>query len=113
MSTLISEIEYKGKKIDLTNELSKKIELIIEKSKFGGIGMDHLIEKFDVYLDSEFNSFYEELKSGEYGTKYSNQPSYDSLKALVDSVNILRKFYGWETLSIKEMITYKQELFEE
>lgn len=47
MSRLISEIEYRGKKIELTNELLKEIELIIEKSKFGGIVMDHLIEKFD------------------------------------------------------------------
>lgn len=66
--------------------------------------MDHLIEKFSGYIEFEFNMFYEELKSGKYGTKYSEQPSYHALKALIDSVNILKKFYGWETSTIKEMV---------
>lgn len=71
--------------------------------------MDHLIEKFSVHIDFEFDMFYEELKSGKYGKKYSEQPSYYVLKALIDSVNILRKFYGWETLSIKEMVLDRDE----
>ncbi len=71
--------------------------------------MDHLIEKFYEYIIFEFNMFYEELKSGKYGTKYSEQPSYHRLKAFIDSVNILRKFYGWETLSIKEMVLDREE----
>ena len=71
--------------------------------------MDHLIEKFSIYIEFEFNMFYEELKLGKYGAKYSEQPSYHVLKTLIDSVNILRKFYGWETLSIKEMILDREE----
>ena len=71
--------------------------------------MDYLIEKFSEYIIFEFNMFYEELKSGKYGNKYSEQPSYYRLKAFIDSVNILRKFYGLETLSIKEMVLDRDE----
>ncbi|KGK88002.1 hypothetical protein [Clostridium sp. HMP27] len=71
--------------------------------------MDHLIDQFDAFIDFDFNCFYEELKSGKYGTKYSDQPTYPSLKATIDSVNILRKYMGWNMLSIKEMVAEREE----
>lgn len=70
--------------------------------------MDHLIDKFECNIDFEFNNFYEELKSGKYGAKYNEQPSYYALKTLIDSVNILRKYMGWERLSIKDMVLYRE-----
>lgn len=71
--------------------------------------MDHLIERMGTDIDFEFDYFYRELKSGKYGTRYSEQPSYSTLKALVDSVNILRKHIGWNRISIKEMILDRED----
>lgn len=71
--------------------------------------MDHLIESFEAHIDFDFNCFYEELQSGKY-KKYSDCPSYARLKAIVDSVNILRKYIGWERLSIRDMVNERGEL---
>ena len=72
--------------------------------------MDHLIERMGSDIEFEFNYFYRELKSGKYGIRYIDQPSYSTLKALVDSVNILRKHIGWDRITIKEMILDRDEL---
>ncbi|AKA71230.1 hypothetical protein [Clostridium scatologenes] len=69
--------------------------------------MDHLIDNFDIYIDSSFNDFYQEWKSGQY-KKFSECPSYYELKTLLDSVNPLRKYIGWERLSIKDMLDYRE-----
>lgn len=65
--------------------------------------IDHLIDNFDVYIDWAFGDFYQEWKSGQY-KKFSECPSYYELKTIINSVNHLRKYIGWEALSIKEMI---------
>ena len=67
------------------------------------IKIDHLIDKFDVYIDSAFSDFYQEWKSGKY-KKFGECPSYGELKTLLYSVNPLRKYMGWNTLNIKQMI---------
>ncbi|MFR1707622.1 MAG: hypothetical protein ACLSV2_01875 [Clostridium sp.] len=36
--------------------------------------------------------------------KYSDCPSYKELKVLLDSVNILRKYYGWESVTVTEIV---------
>lgn len=69
--------------------------------------IDHLIDKFDVYIDSSFSDFYDEWKSGQY-KKFAECPSYSELKTLLNSVNHLRKYIGWEALSTKEMIAYRE-----
>lgn len=71
--------------------------------------MDHLIERIGSGIECEFDYFYRELKSRKYGVRYIDQPSYSTLKALIDSVNILRIHIGWERISIKEMVLDREE----
>lgn len=68
--------------------------------------MDHLIDKFENYIEFEFNQFYEEWSSEKY-KKYSECPSYISLKAILDSVNILNKYMGWEMVSISKIMSHR------
>lgn len=69
--------------------------------------MDHLEDKFDIYIETSFKDFYREWTTGKY-TKYSECPSYNELKTLIDSCNILRKYLGYQLLSIKEMISDRE-----
>lgn len=62
--------------------------------------MDHLIDDFDVHIDWIWKYFYKEWKTGNY-KKFSDCPSYKELKVLLDSVNILRTYIGWERITIK------------
>ena len=74
------------------------------KHEFGGENMDHAIDNLDEFVKVTFEfQFLKEWKSGKY-KKYSECPSYPKLKALVDASNIMRKYLGWETLKIKNMI---------
>jgi len=51
--------------------------------------------------------FYKVWTSTKY-KKFSECPSYYELKTLLDSVNPLRKYIGWETLSIKGMLDLRE-----
>ncbi len=72
--------------------------------------MDHIIERINADIEFEFEYYYRELMSGKYGCRYSEQPSYGTLKALIDSVNILRKNIGWDSITIKEKVLDREEL---
>jgi len=65
--------------------------------------MDHLIDCFELYIDSSFEDFYREWTSGKY-MKYAECPSYYELRTLLDSVNPLRKYMGWKPLLIRDLI---------
>lgn len=65
--------------------------------------IDHVIDRIENDIEIEFQEFYKEWKSKKY-KKFSECPSYGVLKALIDSSNILRKYIGWDRLSIKNMI---------
>jgi hypothetical protein len=68
--------------------------------------MDHAIESLQSFIDATFEfSFLAEWNSGDY-KKYSDCPSYEELKTLIDASNIMRKHIGWETLSIKKMVEF-------
>lgn len=66
--------------------------------------MDHVIERIDADIEFDFEYLKEEWESKKY-KKFSECPSYKGLKALIDASNILRKHIGWETLSIKKMLS--------
>lgn len=62
--------------------------------------MDHAINALEPYLEAEFSDFIREWETGKY-KKYSDAPSYYSLKALIDATNILNKYMDWGLISIK------------
>ncbi|AKN32418.1 hypothetical protein Ccar_16755 [Clostridium carboxidivorans P7] len=66
--------------------------------------MDHAINSLEPFIKVTFSyEFLLEWQSGKY-KKYSECPSYEELKALIDASNIMRKYLGWEPLSIKSML---------
>jgi hypothetical protein len=66
--------------------------------------MDHAIDSLEPFVDATFSyEFLPEWQSGKY-KKFSDCPSYAELKALIDASNIMRKYIGWERLSIKSML---------
>lgn len=71
--------------------------------------MDHLIEDFQVHIDWASRDFLEQWTSGKYKV-YAECPSYYELKAIIDSVNILRVYYGWTRLTIRQIVELNKEL---
>lgn len=65
--------------------------------------MDHAIDALHVYVDIEAEFFAEEWKSGDY-KRFSDCPSYESAKVLLDSLNIMRRHMGWENLKLKDWL---------
>lgn len=66
--------------------------------------MDHAIESLQSFIDVTFEyEFLPEWKSGKY-KKYSDCPTYNELKTLIDASNIMRKYIGGQSLSIKSML---------
>ena len=67
--------------------------------------MDHLFNAMQPFYEAEAGIFLEEWKSGEY-QKWSDCPSYESLKAIIKAANIIRSYLGWERLTIKNLTLY-------
>lgn len=57
---------------------------------------------FDVLMDC----FVREHRTGKYG-KLSDNPYFEEVKALVDSMNVLRKYLGWEIITLKQEVQYR------
>jgi len=49
--------------------------------------------------------FIEEHRKGNY-KKLSDNPYYDEIKALIDSMNILRKYLGWDPIRLKDEVNF-------
>ena len=67
--------------------------------------MDHLLNAMQPFYEAEAGIFLDEWKSGEY-QKWSDCPSYESLKAIIKAANIIRSYLGWERLTIKNLTLY-------
>ncbi len=70
--------------------------------------MDHVIDGMKPHYEVLLDWFVEEHKSGKY-KKLSDNPYYDEIKALIDSMNILRKYLGWETIKLKDEVKFYME----
>lgn len=67
--------------------------------------MDHVIDSIKPYYEVTLDQFLEEHRAKEY-KKLSDNPFYDELKALIDAMNILRKYLGWDTLKLSEEVNF-------
>lgn len=65
--------------------------------------MDHAWNSLEPFYQAEAECFLEEWKSGEY-KKWSDCPSYERLRAIIQAANIIRKYLGWDRLSIRDII---------
>lgn len=67
--------------------------------------MDHILNAIKPYYEAEVSQFLEEWKSGQY-KKWSDCPSYDSLRTIIKAANIIRGYLGWSRLTVKELVQY-------
>ncbi len=47
----------------------------------------------------------EEQRTGQY-KKYSENPYFEEIKALIDSMNILRQYMGWDKIRLKDEVEF-------
>lgn len=65
--------------------------------------MDHVLDAMQPHYEVTLDWFIEEQRTGKY-KKLSDNPYYEEVKALIDSMNILRKYLGWERIRLKDEI---------
>lgn len=67
--------------------------------------MDHVLDAIKSFYDVYLDGFLEEWRTGEY-KKLSDCPSYDEVKAIIDSMNCIRKYLGWENIKLSEEVKF-------
>ena len=65
--------------------------------------MDHVLDAMEPYYEVTLDYFMDEQRTGKYKT-LSENPHYREIKALIEAINILRKYMGWETLKLSEEV---------
>ena len=71
--------------------------------------MDHVIEGMQPHYDVLLDWYIKEHRKGQY-KKLSDNPYYGEVKALIDAMNILRKYLGWETIKLSEEVSWRLEV---
>lgn len=69
------------------------------------IVIDHVLDAIRPHYEVTLDWFMEEQRTGKY-KKFSDNPYYEELKALIDVMNILRKYLGWETIRLKDEVEF-------
>ena len=67
--------------------------------------IDHVLDAMKPYYEVTLDWFIEEQRTGKY-KKFLGNPYYEEVKALIDSMNILRKYLGWDTIRLKDEIAF-------
>jgi len=69
------------------------------------IKIDHVLEAVSSHYEVYRDLFIEEHRMGNY-KKLTDNPYYDEIKTIIDAMNILRKYLGWETINLKEEVKF-------
>lgn len=67
--------------------------------------IDHVLDAVRPHYEALLDCFLEEHRTGNY-KKLSDNPYYDEVKALIDAMNVLRKYLGWETIKLKDEVEF-------
>ena len=67
--------------------------------------IDHVLDAMKPHYEVTLDWFIEEQRTSKY-KKFSDNPYYEEVKALIDSMNILRKYLGWETIRLKDEVEF-------
>lgn len=67
--------------------------------------MDHVLNAIMPYYELTLDQFVEEHKNGKF-EKLSDNPLYDELKSLIDSMNVLRRYLNWEQIRLKDEVDF-------
>lgn len=65
--------------------------------------MDHVYNSIEAFYEVYFDEFMEHHRTGKY-KKLSDNPMYDEMKTLINSMNIIRKHLGWGTIKLSEEV---------
>ena len=65
--------------------------------------IDHVIDAIRPHYEAVLDCFIEEHRTGKY-KKHSENPYFDELKALINAMNILRQYMGWDKIRLKDEI---------
>lgn len=74
--------------------------------------MDHVINAMQPYYDVTLEWFLSEQRSREY-KNISDNPYYEELMALINSMNIIREYLGWGSIILEdelELYIWKKRL---
>jgi hypothetical protein len=67
--------------------------------------MDHVLNAMQPHYEALLDYFLEEQRTGRY-KRFSDNPYYDEVKALINAMNVLRKYLGWETIKLKDEVEF-------
>jgi hypothetical protein len=67
--------------------------------------MDHVLNAMQPHYEALLDYFLEEQRTGRY-KRFSDNPYYDEIKTIIDAMNILRKYLGWETIKLKDEVEF-------
>jgi hypothetical protein len=70
--------------------------------------MDHVLEGLNTHYEVLMYWFVEEHKSGQY-KRLKDNPYYLEVKAIIDSMNCIRKYLKWEPLRLSEEVRWRME----
>ena len=65
--------------------------------------MDHVENAISQFYDVYLDEFMEYQREGKY-KKLSDNPMYEEIRAIIDAMNILRKYLGWQTINLSEEV---------
>ena len=67
--------------------------------------IDHVLNAMQSHYDAILDNFIEAQRTSEY-KKLTDNPFYEEVKALLDAMNILRKYLGWKTTTLKQEVEF-------
>lgn len=67
--------------------------------------MDHALDSLQPFYDAALQQFMDAQKEDNY-KKFSDNPFYFEVTALIKSMNILREYMGWEKISLKKELDF-------
>lgn len=70
--------------------------------------MDHVYNSIASFYDVYLDEFMEYQREGNF-KKLSDNPMYGEVKTIIDAMNIIRKYLGWETIKLSEEVKFRLE----
>ena len=67
--------------------------------------IDHVLNSIASHYEVYRDLFMEEHRTGKY-KRFSDNPYYEEVKAIIASMNVLRKYLGWETITLKQEVEF-------
>lgn len=61
------------------------------------------LEGLEIFYEIALSEFVSEQRKHKY-KKYTENPYYDQLKAFVDSINPLRRYFGFKALNLSQVV---------